>query len=152
MSHTASFNIARINISTGGVEDRWVNIGSDSVQDLVTDSTSIYILRAGYHSYIDIYSFAGAFVNTISLTGTGFSKIKVYNLNFYLINGSSVYIYSSAWSLISTFTASSSINALAVKDSNIYAILASTVEVYNSSGVLQSSFPIAVSVSDCIII
>ncbi|MEQ8221152.1 MAG: hypothetical protein ABRQ37_02535, partial [Candidatus Eremiobacterota bacterium] len=152
-----SYGIAKINISTGEVEETDItSVFFDEIADLCGDGTYLYLLGRSMRgtSRIAVYDFNLNFIREIS-TGGIYSKIAADGTNLYLtindVEAGNIEVRTTTGNFVQSISCTGT-RAIGVNDSNIYAVTQSKVKKYNSSGVFQSEFEVEGTVEDCVII
>ena len=117
-----SLGIAKINISTGEIEEtELTDVSFDGISDLCGYGIYLYLLGySGEISKIAVYDFDLNFVREISVSDI-FEKITADGTNIYLSNSSKVDIYSLSGTFVRSIS-ESGIRAVAVKDGKIYTV------------------------------
>ena len=117
-----SLGIAKINISTGEIEEtELTDVSFDGISDLCGYGIYLYLLGySGEISKIAVYDFDLNFVREISVSDI-FEKITADGTNIYLSNSSKVDMYSLSGTFVRSIS-ESGIRAVAVKNGKIYTV------------------------------
>jgi len=152
--------IAKINISTGEVEETETTDVSFGITDLCGDTSGTSCILGRNMcgaSRVAVYDFNLNFIREI-YTNNIYNKIAMERNSLYLSNSSTVDIYDLTGNFINSIEVFNMegveeiIKCVAVKDSNIYIVTTSKIKKYNSSGVFQSEFEIEGTVEDAVVI
>jgi hypothetical protein len=160
-----TYGIAKINISTGEIEETELSELSGEITDICSDENYIYVLcrlNGQYYSSIITLNYSSEFVSETNIGKYYDLRIEKDENYFYVANSDGIDIFTPSFSLHASFTIQNygyeRIKTFAIKNNKIYVIIfnhldvAVKIEIYNTDGTFESEFEIEGTVEDAVII